>query len=394
MTKLPQNKVTTYKHTIGKINNDFDWQQLANITQWVIDEAIVIQQIPAPTFQETARANHVADKFRGLGLQAVEIDEENNVYGLFKGKESGLGLMLSAHTDTVFPEDSDLSINYDGDNIYGPGLGDNSIGVSGMMGVLFALNQAQIIPACDLWFVATSCEEGLGDLRGIKAAYKRLKDRIKFIINFEGLSLGYIYNAGIASKRLHITTHADGGHSWAHFGRTSAIHELMKLGAKISSIRATQAPRTTYNIGMVDGGRSINSIATEASMWLDMRSEERETLAALEKQVLEYVAELESDDLRFTIEVVGDRPAGSIPAEHPLVQMSLAALEESGHSGSLHNGSTDGNVPLSDGCPTVTIGITNGGNAHRLDEYINTEPISIGMRQAIILTLAAAQWDG
>lgn len=381
------------RKAIDSIKRSFNWHDMDYITDWIIDQAIAIQQIPAPTFHEAARSRYVADQFRALGLEAVSADELNNVYGVLPGQDrSRPGIMISAHTDTVFSIDNDLKISRHEDLIYGPGLGDNSLGVAGMLGLAMALKRQNITPGIDLWFAATTCEEGLGDLGGMKEAFARLQSSICAVINLEGLAFGHIYHSGIAVRRLHITAAASGGHSWLHFGRASAIHGLVNLGAHITSLKPPENPRTTYNIGMIDGGQTINSIATSASLWLDMRSEDRATLETLEQQVREYTAAAAHDDLRFTIEVVGDRPAGTISTEHPLVQGALAALEHVGIRGSLETGSTDANVPLAQGCPAVTIGITRGGNAHRLDEYIETPPIASGIQQLILLALGASHY--
>ncbi|HRF95070.1 MAG TPA: M20/M25/M40 family metallo-hydrolase, partial [Aggregatilineales bacterium] len=257
----------------------------------------------------------------------------------------------------------------------------------------FLQKQAISLP-CDIWFVAPSREEGLGDLGGMKAAYNRLKSQLKAVINLEGMAFGFIYNGGIAVRRLHITTKAEGGHSWLQFGRPSAIHSLMAIGAKIATIHPPNSPRTTYNIGVIEGGHSINSIANDAGMWLDMRSESTEALAKLETNVRQIVAHSVQDGVQFAIEVVGDRPAGQIPDDHPLVQMAQSALATVGITGSLETGSTDANVPLAAGCPAVTIGLARGGNAHRLDEYIDPKPLADGLRQLVVLTIWAGQWRG
>lgn len=376
------------KELVKQYMRQYRPQQVAD---WVTEQGIHIQQIPAPTFGEQTRAAYVAEQFDVLGLQEVTVDDLYNVYGLLPGENPDLpGILFMAHTDTVFPAETDLTIRRDNDVIYGPGLGDNSIGVAGMMGIAHALQQAQITPACNFWFVATSREEGLGNLDGARLAYNTLKPHIGSVINVEGLAYGYVYHAGIAVRRLHITAHAEGGHSWLHFGRASAVHTLMQLGAQITALPCSTSPRTTYNIGMIEGGHSINSIATEAGMWLDLRSEDKAALTQLENQVRSATDQLRSDDVRFEVEVVGDRPAGIIAVHHPLIQGALAALAANGVRGTLQVGSTDGNIPLSDGCPTVTVGVTRGGNAHRLDEYIETQPIADGMRQIISLALAAA----
>lgn len=379
------------RKAIDSIKHDFNWGDLTKVTNWLIGQAVTIQQIPAPTFHEEARARYVADQFRALGLETVSTDTLHNVYGLLPGQDrSKRGIMISAHTDTVFSMEDDLKISRHEDLIYGPGLGDNSLGVAGMLGLAAVLKQHNITPDIDLWFAATTREEGLGDLGGMKEAFNRLQPLICAVINLEGLAFGHIYHSGIAVRRLHITATASGGHSWLHFGRASATHGIVTLGAYITSLKPPEKPRTTFNIGMIDGGQTINSIATSASLWLDMRSEDRVALEALEQQIRQYISTTEHDDLRFTIDIVGDRPAGAIPTEHPLIQGALVALEHVGIHGSLETGSTDANVPLSQGCPAVTIGITRGGNAHRLDEYVETAPIASGLQQLILLALGAA----
>lgn len=380
------------KSYIKTIYSQWNWNTLPDLSQWVMEEAIRIQQIPAPTFNEEKRAAYMYKRFEDFGLTDVSSDNVFNVYGRLAGKNNGVGILILAHTDTVFPADTDLTIKRQGNTISGPGLGDNSMGVAGLLGLLKALTDAAYQPDCDIWFVANSCEEGLGDLKGAKTAYARLKSKISAVINLEGLAFGHIYNAGIAVHRLHITATADGGHSWLHFGRNSAIHGIVELGAKICKIDIPNVPRTTFNIGMIDGGHAINAIGTNASLWLDLRSVSPSALDDLRKKVYTLVKSLEHDDLRFEIEVVGDRPAGSISQNHVLVQGAMTTLAALGIKGALEIGSTDGNVPLSHGCPTVTIGITRGGNAHRLDEYVDTQQISSGMKQLIVLALATAQY--
>jgi tripeptide aminopeptidase len=380
------------KPLIHQIYNTLNWGDSDELANWVIEQGIAIQQIPAPTFDEAQRAAHVAVEFQALGLTDIRVDEVYNVYGLLPGaNRAAPALLLTAHTDTVFASPTDLSIRRADDLIFGPGLGDNSLGVAGLLGFLKYMADEHLQPACDVWCVATTCEEGLGDLKGMRAAFAAVQDRISAVINLEGLAYGHIYHAGIAVHRLKITARADGGHSWLHFGRPSAIHGLMELGAQICRIIPASTPRTTYNIGMIEGGTTINAIATEASLWLDLRSEQQSELMRLRDKVLALLKGLETSDLRFSTEVVGDRPAGYLSARHALVQGALAALELEGVRGALETGSTDGNVPLAVGCPAVTIGITRGGNAHRLDEYIEVKPVSAGIRQLITLALATAQ---
>jgi acetylornithine deacetylase/succinyl-diaminopimelate desuccinylase-like protein len=333
-------------------------------------------------------------QFHALGLTDIATDAIHNVWGRLPGKRGDVpGILISAHTDTVFEAATDLTLRQEKHLIYGPGLGDNCMGVAGLLSLAGIFQQQGWTPDCDLWLLADSREEGLGDLGGMKAAFAALRDRIALVINLEGMAFGHVYRAGIAVRRLHITVTTGGGHSWLHFGRPSAIHAIVRLGARITAMQPPESPRTTFNIGMIDGGQTINAIATRASLWLDLRSEAPGSLAALENEVRGIVHELSSAELQFTVEVVGDRPAGAITPHHPLLLGALAALEQVGVHGTLEVGSTDANVPLAAGYPAVTIGITHGGNAHRLDEYIETEPTAAGLRQFVLLVLAAAAYQ-
>lgn len=376
---------------LQQVDHTLDWTRLPELSTWTLEQAFAIQQIPAPTFHEAARAGYVAHVMRELGLQQVTIDQRHNVYGLRPADHDPLpGIMISAHTDTVFSAETDLQIHHESNRVIGPGLGDNSVGVAGMLALARWLQQTPLALRRDLWFVATTGEEGLGDLGGMRMAFDRLEKRVGSVINLEGLALGHVYRAGICVRRLRINITTPGGHSWLHFGHPSATHALIALGAQITALQPPKEPRTTYNIGLIEGGESINSIATKASLWLDMRSESPQTLAELEAQVRAIISALTTKEVRFEIEVVGDRPGGSLPADHLLIQAALDVLAHLGVSGALESGSTDANIPLSRGCPAVTIGITRGGNAHRLDEFIEIEPIKAGLRQLILLALTLA----
>ncbi|HEX3050262.1 MAG TPA: M20/M25/M40 family metallo-hydrolase [Aggregatilineaceae bacterium] len=359
--------------------------------QDIVDSAIRIQQIASPTFAEERRAVYIQSLFERYPLRDVHTDEVYNVYGCWPGTDStSPALLISAHTDTVFAADADLTIQRKDTQIYGPGLGDNSLGVAGLLFLLDVCQKHHIQPAADIWFVANSREEGLGDLGGIRAVWDHLKDRLGAAVVLEGMALGRIYHGGIAVRRWRITCRAPGGHSWLHFGQPSAIHGLVELGAQIVAIIPPVSPRTTYNIGLISGGQSVNSIATTAEFYLDMRSEDSKTLQALEQQVMDAIKRVSKTDLTFEIDVVGDRPSGYISPSHPLVQMAAAALDVISHPVFYESGSTDANVLLANGLPTVTIGISYGGHAHRPDEYIETTPLADGVWHVILLALTVA----
>ncbi len=375
---------------------DAIWQFLDQISIDLLSTAVLIQQIPSPTFNELVRANHVLSRFGSCGLVDTGTDALYNAYGRLPGTDPSLpALLISAHSDTVFPSGTDLTVQYaDNGRVCGPGLGDNSLGVAALVMLPELMQQFGIRPRRDIWFVANSREEGLGDLGGIRAFHDRQGSTLGAAIVLEGMSLGAIIHAGIAVRRLHITCHTPGGHSWSHFGRPTAVHSLIRLGARIIEITPPSSPRTTYNIGLIEGGQSINSLASEAGFYLDLRSEEADTLAVLEAQVRKLVAECQIEEqVDFQIEIVGDRPSGKIAADHELVRGAAAALRAAHLQPVLKVSSTDANLLLARGLPAISIGLTTGGNTHRLDEYIDTAPLAAGMRQLLLLVLAAAEWE-
>ncbi|MCB9137811.1 MAG: M20/M25/M40 family metallo-hydrolase [Caldilineaceae bacterium] len=365
----------------------------------LLDLCIQVQQIPAPTGQEQGRAAWVEEAFRARGLQDVSRDEEQNVYGRIPGRQSGPALMVSAHTDTVFPLETDLSIRVDNqaERVYGPGLGDNSTGVAGLLALARVL--ARYTPPTDVWLVANSGEEGLGDLRGMRAAVDRLQNNLGAAIVIEGMGLGRIVHRALGSRRYRISATAPGGHSWSDFGEASAIHGLTRLAADLTRLDAPETPRTTFNIGRIAGGTSINTIAQTAWLELDMRSETPAGLAAIDAQVQAIMQRYQTGaaknaDIEFSIETIGDRPSGEIGAEHPLVIGAVNALAQAGLTGipELSISSTDANIPLSRGIPAVCVGITEGGNAHRLEEWITPRLLPRGMQHLLLLTWQAAEW--
>ncbi|MAU10674.1 MAG: peptidase M20 [Anaerolineaceae bacterium] len=381
------------KDLVEHLLHTTDWTDLKRLRDWAIDFGIKVQQIPAPTFEERVRAEFVEQQFDDMGLQHVERDDINNVYGLLPGQDRNApALMVMAHIDTVFPAETDLTIREEGDLIYGPGLGDNCMGVAGMVAFRKWLIDHDITPATDIWFVATVGEEGLGDLCGVRTAFKKLEDRVGAVINLEGLAFGYVYHAGIAVHRLKVTATSGGGHSWVHYGRESSLHALVQLATRITHVAIPTEPRTSLNIGVINGGQGINVIAPSAEFWLDLRSESQIELERLKQHVHRLIETANTNEVTFSTEVVGDRPAGSIALDHPLLTGALQILEQQGVNAGLENGSTDGNIPLHAGCPTVTIGITCGGNAHRLDEYIETKPVIQGLQQLIVLGLATLDY--
>lgn len=344
----------------------------------LLDLACAIQQIAAPTFEERRRAEFVRQEFIAHGLHDVALDDLGNVCARRPGAGSARPLLITAHLDTVFPNTTNLTLARTAETIHGPGIGDNSLGVAALFGLLWLLEDAPL-PG-DLWLAANVGEEGLGDLRGMRRVMDTFESSVQATLVLEGMGVGRIIHAGIGVRRYRIAAHAEGGHSWSDFGQASAIHALLRLGAKITELPVPAAPKTTFNIGTVAGGTSINTIAREASLDLDLRSEDPAALEQLAARVEALVREHSQPEAVITAQVIGQRPAGSLPREHPLVQLAAQALAVEGISVEFSAGSTDANVPLSRGLPCVCLGIGRGGNAHRPDEYIETREVEKGLR--------------
>jgi acetylornithine deacetylase/succinyl-diaminopimelate desuccinylase-like protein len=357
----------------------------------IVETAIAIQQIPAPTFDEARRGADVAERMSALHLADVRIDVIGNVYGRRAGSAGGPGLLIAAHLDTVFPAGTDLAVRRAGARIYGPGLGDNSMGVAALLHLAQALAQADVAHAGDIWFVANVGEEGLGDLRGMRAAVDTLGERVGAAIALEGCDPSRIIHAGLGVRRYRISAAAAGGHSWSDFGSPSAIHALVRLATQLTQLDAPKEPRSSFNIGVIEGGNSVNTIAERASLLLDLRATTPAALGMLIRQVERIVAGARADEpqVTFKIELVGDRPAGSIPRGHALTQLAGAAYSAEGLSAIYEIASTDANIPLSRSIPAVCVGVCDGGNAHRLDEYIEPARLPSGMRALLWLALAA-----
>jgi tripeptide aminopeptidase len=346
----------------------------------VLDLAIQIQQIAAPTFAEGPRGEFVRGLFQTEGLKDVSMDSFGNVYARLPGKQKKANpLVISAHLDTVFPASVSLQVRREQDKVFAPGIGDNSLGVAALFGILWSLREKNISLEHDIWLVANTGEEGLGDLRGMRGVVDRFDTHIIGYLVLEGLALGHVYHRAIGVRRYRITAKTAGGHSWADYGQPSAVHELASLVTELTSIRLPRSPRTTMNVGTIHGGTGINVLAAEAKCELDLRSEEPKALLKLVYQVEKILKDADREGVRIMAEVIGERPAGEIPSDHPLVEAAMQSVREQGLDAILTAGSTDANVPLSRGIPAVVMGISTGGGAHTLNEFVEIEPIAKGM---------------
>ena len=346
----------------------------------LIEMAIAVQQIPAPTFAEGERAAFVREKFLAEGLPDVSLDDAGNVRARLPGQDSTLApLVVTAHLDTVFPAGTDLHIKRENGRILGPGIGDNSLGVASLFGLIWSLRGRGLRLPGDVWLVGNVGEEGLGDLRGMKAVVERFGPRARAYLVLEGAAFGHIYHRAIAVHRYRISVTTAGGHAWSDYGQPSAVHELSALASRIAVLELPIKPRTTLNVGRIEGGTGVNVLAARAWLELDMRSEDPSVLAELVSRVDELIASAIRPGVRVEAENIGRRPGGQIPADHPLPQLALQSSRAQGFEPSLIGGSTDANVPLSKGYPAIVMGITTGGGAHTLREYINIESIEAGL---------------
>ncbi len=356
------------------------------LLEQTIELAIAVQQIPAPTFGETLRAAFISRQFLEQGYSDVSVDSAGNVYARLPGEGKSPPLVISAHLDTVFPEGTDLKLSRGVDRIQGPGIGDNALGVAG----LFVIGWALGVPAAgfshlpgDVWLVANVGEEGLGDMRGMRAIVDRFGAAVRAYLVLEGLALGQVYHRGLGVRRYQITVETAGGHSWVDHGKPSAIHELARLVSQLAELPLTEDPRTTLNVGVISGGSSVNTIAAQASCLVDLRSEDTSALQMLDARFVALAQAANRPGVQVTARVVGERPVGALPLSHWLVQLGVRCLEKHGVRARPNIGSTDANLPLSRGLPAICLGLTTGGGAHTAQEWIDIPPLQQGLAQLI-----------
>jgi tripeptide aminopeptidase len=356
---------------------------IPTVEQRVLDLALQIQRIPAPTFQEHERAAFVRSLFVAEELQDVETDSLHNVYARYPGKSPNDPLIVSAHLDTVFGPDIPLGISRQAGRIIGPGIGDNSLGVAALFGLIWVLRHRHVALATDLWLVANVREEGLGDLQGMRRVVTRFGSGVLAYLVVEGTALGQVYHRAVGVRRYRVRISTSGGHSWSDYGQPSAVHELAQVITEITTLRLPEDPRTTVNVGMVRGGTGINVVASDAEFELDIRCETDTGLKEIVARVEAILHSAQKKGVGVEVQVIGERPAGEIAAEHRLVRLAGECLAEQGFTATFTSGSTDANIPLSLGLPALVLGVTTGSGAHTPREYIDTPPISKGLRQLV-----------
>jgi acetylornithine deacetylase/succinyl-diaminopimelate desuccinylase-like protein len=364
-----------------------------------------ITEIPAPPYKEKVRAEYFLKRLGELGFEGASIDSEGNVMALRKGSGGGRPkLVVSAHLDTVFPEGTDVSVKEKDGVVLAPGIGDDSRGLAALLSLIKSINANDVATVGDILFVGTVGEEELGNLRGVKALFRDHAD-IDGFISIDGLGITRVVNQATGSHRYEMIFRGPGGHSFQEFGLPSAIHAMGRAVAKISELQTPADPKTTFTVGTVTGGTSVNAIAAEARMAVDMRSDSTEELLKLEARLLDLVkqavaeenARWKTDKMTVEIKLIGDRPAGIVALDSPIVQATRRAVSVITRAPrvTFAGSSTDSNLAMSLGIPAVTIGGGGeGGNWHSRNEWYKPVNAWFGPQNALLTILVLTGLDG
>ena len=368
---------------------------------WVLEQQVAVCEVPAPPFAESARGEVYRQAFMRLGLRNVRVDAVGNVIGERPGSAASPHLVFSAHLDTVFPEGTPVNVSRKGRQLHGPGITDDCRGLAVLLGVIRALQDARVSTPGRITFVGTVGEEGLGDLRGVKHLFgpSGLQPIDRFV-SVDGAGLE-IRNGGVGSKRYRATFKGPGGHSYGAFGMPNPLHAMGRAIAAIAAFEVPSTPKTTFNVGRVGGGTSVNSIPSEVWMEVDVRSEDASSLAELDARLRKAVERaVAAENSRWThassvtleLALVGDRPAGRTPDTSDIVKAARSVLQTLGLPAVLTTSSTDSNVPMARSIPAITIGGGGvGHDTHSLSESFDPAGGADGLRQAILLAVALSQ---
>jgi tripeptide aminopeptidase len=360
-----------------------------------------LTEIPAPPFGEAARSEWVRQRFTALGLENVCVDDLGNVLGFLFSRPNAPLIGISAHLDTVFPQGTALQTREEANRLYGPGISDNAAGVTALLAVAHALKRAQLKPAINILFIGNVGEEGEGNLRGMRHLFAASpwRDAIQSLLVIDGAGTDTYVNQALGSRRFEITFRGPGGHSWSDFGVPNPIVLLSRALARFSEVQTPESPRTTFNVGVISGGTSVNSIPESATARVDLRSASMEELQKLEDRLRECAAEAwreapmshRSGELKITlaIESIGDRPAAELPPDARILQIVRAVDKHMRIESLPRLASTDANVPLALGIEATTIGAGgDGGGAHTLREWFDCSNRDLGLKRILLVLLA------
>lgn len=367
------------------------------------EELIRICEIPAPPFKEEARGLYIRRRFEELGLARVRTDREGNVIAERPGLSKDPSVIVSAHLDTVFPEGTDVRVKREGRRLYAPGISDNTCGLVSLTALARALESGGVKTDGTIYFVATVGEEGQGNLRGVRHLFTEgefVRGAGAFI-SLDGPGVERITHRALGSRRYRVTVSGPGGHSWGDFGIVNPVHALGRAIARFAAYPAPLSPRTSYNVGLIDGGSSVNAIPESASMTVDLRSVsngEIEKLEAFLRRVVELAVREENSQramsgtsLDYEFEQVGDRPSGETPIQSEIVQAAISCSRALGIEPRLDCSSTDSNIPISLNIPAITIGAGGiSNNCHTLMEWYDPAGRELGLKRLLLLAVALA----
>jgi len=366
----------------------------------ITEEHIRICSIPASPFGEQERAEYLSRKFSELGLTEVEIDEEGNCLGLLRGSSRSPLMVVSAHLDTVFSADTNFNVVRRNDKLYAPGIADDGCGLAALIALVQAIRTQEIPIEGSILFVGTVGEEGEGNLRGVRHLFTkgRWAKHVDSFLSFDGPGLDRITNRALGSRRYRVEVTGPGGHSWGDFGLPNPVHAIGRAISRLAGYPAPKEPRTTFNVGRIEGGRSVNSIPSEASMEVDLRSAaeaELQRLDAFFRRAMKDAVDEESATrragdplLKLKVDLIGERPTGETPADSPLVELAMEATKLIGADPRLDQSSTDSNLPISLGVPAITLG-AGGSSAfsHSLDEWYDPRGRDLGLKRGLLVIL-------
>ncbi len=382
--------------------------KLAADHERIVQDVITLTEIEAPPFKEAKRGAAFLEMLRAEGLTDLTTDAEGNVYGTRKGTGGGPLIVVTAHLDTVFPEGTNVKVRREGNMLYAPGIGDDTSSLPVLLGFIRAMNAAKYTTEADIIFMGNVGEEGPGDLRGSRYLFTKgpLKDRIKYFISFEPGRAGRITNAGVGSRRYKVTFTGPGGHSMGDFGIVNPAYAMANAMVEFGKMKVPTEPKTVYNVGLLEGGTSVNSIPFSTAMTIDMRSSGKAELDAEEKEflaILPRAVEAENaarstakGKIAYEAKLVGDRPVGTTAQNVDIVEIATAVTKASGFTPRYGAGSTDSNIPMSLGIPAVTLGSGfETMRAHSLEEAMvvdkEKDVASMAVGLATVLMLADAK---
>ncbi len=364
------------------------------------DRQLEVTAIPAPYLGEAARGDWLKARFEELGLAEVHQDELGNVFGIRPGTVAETPYVaLSAHLDTVFPAGTEINARREGDKLYGPGISDNSSGIVALLAIAGAMRDAPITNVAPILLIGTVGEEGEGNLRGMRHIFqqRRWLDSIGMLIALDGAGSDTIIAEGLGSRRYEVTVSGPGGHSWSDFGVANPIVALARVIERFARTPVPPSPKTTYNVGTIQGGTSVNSIPQVATMRVDTRSASVEELDKLERalrEALDHVVNAtpgrnRKESLTSEMRIIGDRPAADLPLDSRLLETIRAVDAHLGNVARIQRASTDANIPLSLGREAAAIGAGgSGGGAHTVNEWYDPAGRDLGLKRILLLTLA------